>query len=61
MGKAPSNANADVSSPARDLHFSLKSSSTVNSKIFARVLFLRNFAYANFMKIKSSRNHYVFY
>ena len=29
---------------------------TVNSEIFARVLFSRNFAYAKFREIKSSRN-----
>ena len=29
---------------------------TVNSEIFTRVLFSRNFAYAKFVKIKSSRN-----
>ena len=29
---------------------------TVNSEIFTRVLFLRNFAYAKFREIKSSRN-----
>ena len=29
---------------------------TVNSQIFARVLFSRNFAYAKFRKKKSSRN-----
>ena len=29
---------------------------TVNLEIFARVLFYRNFAYAKFVKIKSSQN-----
>ena len=37
------------------------SSYTVNLETFARVLFSRNFAYANFVKIKSSQNHSVVY
>ena len=32
------------------------SKSSVNSKIFARVLFSRNFTYAKFLKIESSQN-----
>ena len=32
---------------------------TVNSDIFARVLFSRNFAYISFVKIKSSQNREI--
>ena len=32
---------------------------SVNPEIFARVLFLRNFAYAKFREIKSSRNEEI--
>ena len=44
--KSPSNITFHV----KEIYF------TVNPKIFARVLFSQNFAYAKFVKIKSSRN-----
>ena len=45
-------------SPAFDPDYKVEagSSGTVNSEIFARVLFSRNFAYAKFRENKVSRN-----